>query len=114
MKKVLLDMYLKKNLGDDLFLKIISERYPNIEFYIQPTTDYEKSFFSKNIHFIRNNITRAINVFEKKFKIANSFITNVLKKKNDIFIVLGGSMFIENNPISTYDKVRILSKFSDY
>ncbi len=110
MKKILLDMYLKKNLGDDLFLKIISERYPNIEFYIQPTTDYEKSFFSKNIHFIRNFYTRAINVFEKKFKIANSFITNVLKKKNDIFIVLGGSMFIEKKPISTYDKVRILNR----
>lgn len=93
--KILLDMYLNKNLGDDLFLKIISERYDNCSFVIQPLCNYKKNELPKNVESIRNIITRFLNVLGNHFH--KSFVTNYLKKKCDYYITLGGSMFIENN-----------------
>lgn len=108
MKKLLLDMYLKKNLGDDLFFKIISERYPNTIFYIQPGLNYNKKNYPKNIKIIRNLFTRTINVIEKKLKLNTLFVTNFLKLKCDAYIVLGGSMFIEKKK---FDKKIIYNKY---
>ena len=34
MKKIFLYAYTEKNLGDDLFIKYITERYPKCKFYI--------------------------------------------------------------------------------
>ena len=47
MKNVKLNMYLKQNLGDDLFLKVILERYPNTVFHIQSDINYKKTFLKK-------------------------------------------------------------------
>lgn len=109
MKKVLLDMYLKKNLGDDLFLKIISERYNNTKFYIQPLCDYDKKKLNlKNIIYIRNIITRCINVILKKLKFKKINLRNILKKRMDVFVTLGGSMFIEQPNISELQLMQLI------
>ena len=34
MKKILLNAYLNLNLGDDIFLKILFERYPDVEWIL--------------------------------------------------------------------------------
>lgn len=69
MKKVYLFSWAANNLGDDLFLKIISERYKN-KFLCVSTHKYKK--FAENIKFINNNqifirvIRKAIYLITKK------------------------------------------------
>lgn len=106
MKKVLLNMYLRKNLGDDIFLKIISERYPNTIFYSQPLCNYNNKEYNSNIKFIRNFITRLFNVAYKKTNIELFSITNKIKKKCNYQITLGGSMFIEKKDNKIKDKYK--------
>lgn len=89
--KVLLDAYLNKNLGDDLFLKIISDRYKNVDFIALPHCNYNKNTFSENVIFKRNFFTRLLNkTFGKKKLVFNHY-----KKKCDLQVSIGGSIFIE-------------------
>lgn len=101
-KKVLLDMYLNKNFGDDLFLKLIAERYPKTKFYVISLCKYTKNTFPSNVKIIRKNYIRLINILDKKLKLKKLSSLNLLKKDKDLFITLGGSMFIENNESEQY------------
>jgi colanic acid/amylovoran biosynthesis protein len=50
-EKVVVKGYFKKNLGDDLFLKILAEKYPEVDFEVYTKTNYENVFENKNIKF---------------------------------------------------------------
>lgn len=98
MKNVKLNMYLKENLGDDLFLKIILERYPNTIFHIQSNINYKNTFIKnyKNVKIysgIKNKIINFIYLITKQ----NKKMFHYIKNKCDLMITLGGSMFIEKN-----------------
>jgi len=98
MKNVKLNMYLRKNLGDDLFLKIILERYPNTMFHIQSNINYKNNFLKKykNVKIysgIKNKIINFIYLITNK----NKKMFHYIKNKCDLMITLGGSMFIEKN-----------------
>lgn len=45
--KILLNGYFYQNLGDDLFLHLITERYPNHTFYVPIHGDYAKAYKGK-------------------------------------------------------------------
>lgn len=80
--KILLIAYVKGNFGDDLFIKTVINRYPDVEFYINSENEeYFKSF--------------------KKY----SNINVILEKRDfskididfyDAFLYVGGSIFIES------------------
>ena len=96
MKNVKLNMYLRKNLGDDLFLKIILERYPNTIFHIQSNINYKNTFLKnyKNVKIysgIKNKIINFIYLITNQ----NKKMFHYIKNKCDLMITLGGSMFIE-------------------
>lgn len=75
-KRVLVWAYLNKNLGDDLFIKILSERYPEIDIYI---INAEK----KNLEPFEGTNVKNI-----------SYKETIRKLKNfDAFIDIGGSIF---------------------
>lgn len=98
MKNVKLNMYLKQNLGDDLFLKVILERYPNTVFHIQSDINYKKTFLKKykNVKIyqgMKNKIINFIYFITKQ----NKKMFHYIKNKCDLMITLGGSMFIEKN-----------------
>lgn len=88
--------YLSNNLGDDLFIDLIVNRYKNFNFSI---ISYSKCDFKyKNLKIIKMNFFRR--VFNKLLKIIsngkydiNSFYSN----KNDITITIGGSLFMESS-----------------
>lgn len=96
-KKVMLYAFVKSNLGDDLFIKIITERYPNISFNLIAPTVYKKTF-EKNTNLKIYNLnfaTRKLNallgrLFNKRI------ISNLIAKQCDISVYIGGSLFIEN------------------
>lgn len=98
MKKVMLYAYTNTNLGDDLFLKILCERYPQIEFWTFAPRKYDP--FVKqypNLKFIIND--------SLIYRIANKVSRTILKKElktkyiKDIeaTIYIGGSLFMEQN-----------------
>ena len=85
--KVYLNAYLQKNLGDDLFVYILMNRYNNHEFY---TMTIDKTYR---------------HMFEHLHVLDSKYIVKVLKKLGlkslvssfcELNLTLGGSMFIEN------------------
>jgi colanic acid/amylovoran biosynthesis protein len=98
-KKILVSAYIKGNLGDDLFLKVLCERYPNVDFYVFGASKY-KSIFNEitNLHYLSNDlfISKGLN------KIARSFgcydlIRTIIGKFMDGHVLIGGSLFMESS-----------------
>jgi len=105
MEKVFLKAYFKKNLGDDLFLHILSNRYKNNFIAIcSPKYRYKncffniqfnKSYFEYYFYRILETILKKKNILEKKY---------ISKAK--LILTIGGSIFIENknNTIDLLEK----------
>ncbi len=88
-KKVYLKAYTRKNLGDDLFIHIICNKYPKHTFYLKEKEGYT-------------------NVFEN---ISNLVITNDMEDITfDAIVYIGGSIFIESSEES---KLRVLQLKSE-
>lgn len=98
-KKVYLKAYIKKNLGDDLLLKVFSDRYSEKnKIYLYAGNDYKKTL-SKNVKTIKNIFIIIFNKILKKFSKGKCDIQVLLYKKVDCIVKLGGSIFMEK-----YDK----------
>lgn len=98
MKKVMVYAYTKINFGDDLFIKILCDRYPNVKFKIYTYKEYRKILKScKNIKVLSNSnffskITNKIGLLIKK----TNLYENILAKTCDICVYIGGSLFIQD------------------
>lgn len=103
-KSCLVIGYMRNNFGDDLFFKILFERYPHVDFYMYPPVEFLRNykraykkyknvkFYDKEKYFIREAIinkgkTRIINLFPMICERA---------KKVDFYINIGGSIFIQH------------------
>lgn len=109
MKKVFLKAYCKNNLGDDLFLQIISNRYDNNFLSIcSPKYKYYNRF--DNIRFNKSYIEYYIyRILEKILKKKNILESKYLED-TDIILNIGGSIFIENKN----DNIDTLKKRFDF
>lgn len=90
MKKIFVDAYLGLNLGDDLFLKILFDRYNNVQWYLN-TDDirYRKLFSNYTNVIIKNNLVEKV---LRKFRLEIASY-----KKYDAGILIGGSVFMQNH-----------------
>lgn len=96
MKKIFLQAYLTENLGDDLFIDIISKRYPNSKMKIL-TYNNIKTNFSENIKIYNKKYHKLLNKIIKVYTKNKSNLENEMIKKSDITCFIGGSMFIEKS-----------------
>lgn len=103
MKTIMVYAYTNMNLGDDLFIKILCERYPDTQFLIQGNKSENAFKDIKNIKFynveylsirIINKILRTLKL--DKFQILRFKEKNLLKKC-DGAVYIGGSIFMEDN-----------------
>ncbi|MGM0874211.1 MAG: polysaccharide pyruvyl transferase family protein [Bacillota bacterium] len=105
MKKVMLYAYTNFNLGDDLFIKIICERYPNTKFVLSAPRKYKVSFKKiKNLscYSYDSKFSRLINsIFRKLFKV-NNISEKMIIKSCDAGVHIGGSVFIQNDNWQEY------------
>lgn len=87
--------FLYANLGDDLFIRLFTNRYPDVEITVVVNKEYADVYSQNNISVIGlSKIQRGIHkVLCKYFKLET--IQSKLEKKADICIVIGGSMFQE-------------------
>lgn len=100
MKKIFIYAYMAKNLGDDLMVRILCERYPNTKFYLFADAFYKTAF--KDL----DNLT-VFSPDDKKVKIKNSLSKMTRKTNNgfmewlmqdcDATVHIGGSVFIQHN-----------------
>ena len=108
-KKVFINAYMVKNLGDDLFLKIFINRYgEKNKLYLYVNKEY-KDVLKGNFIAYKNKIIVFFNKLLKLITIDRMDIETLLSK-NEILVRIGGSMFIEENN-SNY-KERIKKEFS--
>lgn len=107
-KNCYLKIYLNNNLGDDLFAKIISEKYPNTKFIVVSYLN-KKSQFS-NIKVITGKIFRIVNKILKILTNKKITIEKILSKKCDVALVMGGSMFIEGKS-DDYEELAFSKKY---
>lgn len=85
--KVYVDAYLAQNLGDDLFVDILTKRYPYHKFFAISKNKYK--YNQKNLKIVSNPyLYRAI----KKFQV-EKYLANMC----DLVVSIGGSMYMENN-----------------
>jgi len=111
MKTILVRAYTYCNLGDDLFLKILVERYPEIQFRIIAPKLYEKILKKYDnvmitqmpTYSLFNRIIMKLLGFFSVMK-KEAIILNNIKKfysieatLSDGYVYIGGSLFIQNN-----------------
>lgn len=112
-KNVLVSAYFAKNVGDDLFLKSLFDRYKNVNWYLLTANDEYKKVFKAYPHVDIIKTYReigCINMF-----ITLSAMTRQIKKY-DAFVMIGGSMFIQNEQwehlfLMRYKLIRLLYKY---
>lgn len=110
MKNIFLDFYANGNLGDDLFVSVLLNRYPNTMFYVSSRFDsvYEITSRYNNL---KNIPFRDISIVRKLFvcmfyNIKMYFLADLLMKKwysywsdkynlCDIYVGIGGSVFMQ-------------------
>ena len=98
MKKVFILAYARKNLGDDLFIKMLLEKYSKINFYIKAK---ESKFLDwlgkyKNLHILIGEDTD-----EELYKMR--------VEEYDAYVYIGGSIFMEGGKV-----YNLSSKFYDF
>ena len=98
MKKVFVMAYLRKNFGDDLFVKMLLEKYKNIDFYIKA----DKSEFI-------DVLERYDNLHVLYGKDTDEELYNSDVNEYDAYVYIGGSIFMEGG--SSYN---LSEKFYDF
>lgn len=113
--KIFLSSYLNNNLGDDLMIKLVSDRYPHHDFFVCNTNCLEKfACENNNLHVIDsivpcNNeiVKRMLNKLLSYLKIPKIQIIRRFKNSDfDVNLELGGSIFMQVTPKSWINKVR--------
>lgn len=96
MKKILIKYYCNLNLGDDLFIKILTERYSHIHFIIKNEGEMKVSF-GKNLEKVSYNkfLIKLRNLL-RKLNLFDDIIEYILSKKVNGIVQIGGSIFIED------------------
>lgn len=117
MGKYLVSGYWNSNLGDDLFLKILIDRYPNEKFYIfieknnyHQFSQYDNVIPIYNNFFIKaiNKMLKLLNIVPLQYFLGKIFIKNCIE--------IGGSIFMENDNWLYKFKQReyVASKYKKY
>ena len=97
-KKVFILGYLRKNLGDDLFIKMLLEKYPIIDFYIKvPNNKFAKHFDKyENLNIIIGEDT-------------DEELYTQEEALYDAYVYIGGSIFMEGGHV-----YNLSNKFYDF
>ena len=93
MKKILVSAYDHKNFGDDLFLKILFDKYKDIEWVLETSVKQYGDIFSKY-----NNVKIEFNIFYRilrKLKLLKILRNRRYFDRYDALIFIGGSIFMQ-------------------
>ncbi|HLS59505.1 MAG TPA: polysaccharide pyruvyl transferase family protein [Virgibacillus sp.] len=96
-KRMLVNAYFAKNVGDDLFLKVLFDRYPHVKWDLLTANrnyrDLFKEYANVNIIYSYRDVAigkKNVNLYFVMNKLFNRF------RKYDAFIMIGGSIFMQS------------------
>ena len=98
MKKVFLMAYARKNLGDDIFIKMLLEKYPKIDFFMRIK---EKEFLEGLVKYKNLKILIGEDTDEELYKMNED--------EFDAYVYIGGSIFMEGGKV-----YNLSEKFFDF
>ena len=81
--KVFVNAYLEHNLGDDLFLDILVNRYPDHKYYIMSSSEKQRENVKVYSNELFNKIIRRLE------------LKKILANRCDVIVSIGGSMYME-------------------
>lgn len=91
--------YCRNNLGDDLFIRIVCNRYPDWNFVILVEDEFNKGLVDiPNLIIIRKNIL--IKGLDKiaEYIIGRPIVSCMIAKQTVCTVLLGGSVYMQTNP----------------
>lgn len=95
MKRVFLYAYDKVNFGDDLFIRTIINRYPDVQFYLWSDKLNQKIFKDyKNLKVV-NKESKFISILSKIRPSLSARYQEGMKKRCKAVVYIGGSIFME-------------------
>lgn len=113
MKRIFVDIYLAYNLGDDLFLDILSKEYPEVEFTVNYVGKEYDEFLIRYKNVKRRKYTYIDKILQR-LKIKDT-LTNYksIAESHDAMIFIGGSIFRDESYHESLYKYRmnIVSEF---
>lgn len=92
-KRIFIYAYTNLNLGDDLFIKILCDRYPHTKFYIVSSINKSSALYKIDNLVVYPRIPFIDQIF-KRMNINNK-LQRLLSKHCDAIVNIGGSIFIE-------------------
>ena len=104
--KVFLNCVAENNLGDDIFIKMICDRYDE-EFFLINKNSFKLNYKIKNLKVINVNnfvykLFRKIGAFFSR----RNIIESIILKNKDCLVTIGGSMFMEGKNFKKNYKTR--------
>lgn len=105
MKKILVYAYLNKNLGDDLFIHMLAQRYPDHMFYVTKRKSYARAVFKgyRNLKFsffleMLDKLMKLEIRLQKSGRIKKDYFSAFFKKyfmRFDAAVYITGSAFVQ-------------------
>lgn len=108
MKKIFLYAYDRVNLGDDLFIHMICNRYPDVKFYLWSKKYNKKTFKDINNLKVLDQDSKNLEFIKKIHPSLFSCYKAHMERKCDAVVYIGGSIFIE------YDNWKQILSWWDY
>lgn len=106
-KKVLLHGYPHLNLGDDLFFRVIADRYPDVRFYFPMlSTDY-RGFRDDSPNLISRDFCGISKLTSHKTYALPKIYSRLNMRSFDAVVCIGGSLFIDQKNPPAYHKKEI-------
>lgn len=104
MKKVVVKYYSLLNLGDDLFIILLAKKFPNVSFRLigNPLYIFKIKGRPKNLkpQYIKNLLLTSSGFLSCRFPVLEKFYNRfekALKSHADVFLQIGGSIFMETS-----------------
>lgn len=99
MDYIFINAYTNFNLGDDLFVKILCERYPQNRFILFAPKRYKITFKNNNNLIILpqdNLVVRTVNFLSRKTNMRKFSFQNLISNRCKAVVHIGGSIFMED------------------
>ena len=95
MKKVFLYAYDRQNLGDDLFIRFIAQRYPRAQFYMWSDVKNRRVFADVPNLKIIDPDSRLVHLLHKLRPSLVARYRSIIENRCDAVVYIGGSIFME-------------------
>lgn len=99
MKKVLIHAYAAGNLGDDLLIRILCQRYPDVQFRICADESYKERFSDISnikVYAPKDQLVRTVDKAVSILKHADRGFWKLLIKNSFATVHIGGSVFVQH------------------